>query len=152
MSRADRTLLAAVALIALAGCASIEVTTEMAGLRGFPADTHKCHPGLDSFTKAVVPRPDKIVICGVKNNHEVPVKTVTPSDGAAFEQLVAALSLPDIPTTAQCYDVAGPDRILAITPKGTWSLSVPANGCDPVRQEVKDALALAAEQPTPSNT
>jgi hypothetical protein len=68
------------------------------------------------------------------------------------QQLVEALSLPDIPTTAQLLRRRRTGPHPGNHAKGTWSLSVLADGCDPVRQELKDALALAGEQPTPSNT
>jgi hypothetical protein len=130
------------------GAASTPTGTSSPGLRGFTSDTAKCHNGLDDFSEVVVPRqPTNIVICGFRNNRLVPLKVLSPSDGRAYTALIAALSLPDIPAGDLCGDIAGPAPIMAIAPQGSWAVSIPGDGCDRMRQEVRDALSAANVPP-----
>jgi hypothetical protein len=139
---------AMVAMVALAGCTSTPAATSPRELRGFASDTAKCHDGLDDFSEVVLPRqPSKIVICGFRNNHLVPVKSLSPSDGHAYTAIITSLSLPDIPAGDQCGDIAGPAPIMAITAEGSWTVSIPGDGCDRMRPEVRDALSTANVPP-----
>jgi hypothetical protein len=141
-----RVAAAVVVALLLGGCSGTS-STERPALRGFSSDSARCHFGLDDFSEVVVPAvPSKLVVCGVRHHRLVPLKTLSRRDGPAYANLIAALSLPDIPVRDECGDVAGPEPIMAVTTNGNWTIAIPGDGCDRVRQEVKDAL-LAANVP-----
>jgi len=132
----------------LGGCSATSSTQPKSELRGFASNTPGCHEGLDNSSEVVIPgKPTQLVVCGGRHHRMVALKTLTPNDGPAFNALVAALSLPDVPAGDECGDIAGPMPIMVSTRHGSWTVAIPGDGCDRLRQEVKDALAAAHVPP-----